>query len=169
MMMQLSDILAAVQLATAIPNAFSLERVEDKRPFQPWMLVPGAVVGLALSGLMACGSPAAQHASPDPTPTLPSVQVTADQVAQSMQDDQFFEQFGDTTLIIRGTVAAVDQQGSHTRLKLATSLPLGVVCDTSPPSPAVNVGESITVESTNPRRDASRDASSVVLNDCRLR
>ena len=103
-----------------------------------------------------------------PTPTLPSAQVTADQVAQSMQDDQFFTDFGDTTLLIQGTVAAVEQQGSHTRLKLATSLPINVVCDISPESPGVHVGELITVKSANPPRDASRDASSVLLNNCSL-
>jgi hypothetical protein len=127
-----------------------------------------ALLGLALVGVVACAPPTGQQPTPAPLPTLPSAQVTADQVAQSMQDDQFFSDFGDTTLLIQGTVAAVEQQGSDNRLRLATSLPIDVVCDTGTQSPAVHVGEIIIIKSANPRRDASRHGSSVLLNNCSL-
>jgi hypothetical protein len=85
-----------------------------------------------------------------------------------MQDDQFFTDFGDTTLLVEGTLAAIEQQGGHTRLRLATGQAFDVVCDSGQQTPAIEVGQLITVRSANPRRDASRDASSVLLANCSL-
>jgi hypothetical protein len=133
-------------------------------------LVPATLLSLALVGLVACAPAVTQQPTPTaaPAPTLPTRQVTADQVAQSMQDDQFFTDFGDSTLLVEGTLAAIEQLGGHTRLRLATSQAFDVVCDSGQQTPAVQVGQLITVKSANPRRDASRDAGSVLLANCSL-
>src|SRR5258708_25899139 len=75
--------------------------------------------------LPACGLLREPLATPRPTSV---VQVSADQVAQAMDDDRFYATYGQTTLLIQGTVAAIDPQPGHFILTLATSASTQALC-----------------------------------------
>ena len=127
--------------------------------------------GLALLVLVlvaGCGSQLEVTPTPLPQPTFPVVHVNAADIAQAVQDDRFFSDYGRSDLLISGTVASVSQLDSDTVVDLATGGLGAVRCDLGQASPAVYVGSSVTVESRDPERDASRDGAALMLRQCRL-
>lgn len=126
--------------------------------------------GFLLAGVDACGT--AQKSSrpprPQPQPTFPTAHVTARQVVTAMNDDNFFADYGQTTLLIRGTVASVNRHGHDTVIGLGTTLPAKVLCDLGSRRPSVRVRDVITIESVNPQRAASRVSAGVMLTNCRI-
>ncbi len=97
---------------------------------------------------------------------FPTVHATADQVARAMQEDRFFADYGQTTLFIQGTVLSVDKQDNNVIVALETSVPIKVLCDLGDHPTTAHVGDSITVKSDYPQRDASRQSSAVMLKNC---
>ena len=77
-----------------------------------------------LSGVFRCGLAAAvlmslsgceNFRSPVPTPAPePTLQLTANEVAEAMQDDSFFSNYGSSILLVRGEISSVEQQGTFT-------------------------------------------------------
>jgi hypothetical protein len=126
----------------------------------------GAVLALLLANLAACGL--LREPLPTPRPTAAAIGVTADQVAQAMEADQFYATYGQTTLLIQGTVASVNQQPNHLILELATRVPTRVLCDLGNQAASAKVGDTITVVSANPERDVSRQASAVMIKNCSI-
>lgn len=120
---------------------------------------------LLLISLSACGL----FREPLPTPRPTTVaQVTADQVAQAMDDDAFYATYGQTSLLIQGTVAAVDQQTNHFIVTLATGVRTKVQCDLGNKAPAVKVGDTITIRSANPEQDVARQDAAVLIHNCTI-
>ena len=115
--------------------------------------------------LSACGLLRESLATPRPTTVA---QVTAEQVAQAMDEDRFYATYGQTTLLIQGTVAAVDQQPDDFVVTLATSVRTKVLCDLGNNAPGVKVGEAITVRSANPEKDVARQDAAVLIHNCTL-
>ena len=123
------------------------------------------VVSLLVMSLSACGLFREPLATPRPTTVA---QVTADQVAQAMDEDRFYATYGQTVLLIQGTVAAVDQQPDDFVVTLATSVRTKVLCDLGNIAPGVKVGEAITVRSANPEKDVARQDAAVLIHNCTL-
>jgi hypothetical protein len=96
------------------------------------------------------------------------VRLTADQVAQAMQQDAFFSTYGQNSLLIQGTVVSINRNGSDLIVILDSTVPTKVECDLGNHESAVHVGETITILSENPGSDASRDAGMVLLRNCRI-
>jgi hypothetical protein len=127
----------------------------------------GVSIALLVS-LTACAIAPQQPVTPQPEPTFPSVHVTADQATQALQSDSFFSTYGQTTLLIQGTVMSIGQQSGDYVVALATTGPAKVFCDIGAKAPAVNVGAAITIQSANPQRDASREASGLLIKNCTI-
>ncbi len=132
----------------------------------------GIVAVTLLTGLSACDllrepRPGAQS-SPTPNPAFPVVRVTADQVAQAMEQDEFFADYGQSRLLIQGTVSLVKRQDSDLIIELETSVPTKVICDLGNYFGIIRVGSTVTVESAFPQRDASRQQSAVMLKNCTI-
>ena len=115
--------------------------------------------------LSACGLLREPLATPQPTSV---VQVSADQVAQAMDDDRFYATYGKTTLLIQGTVAAIDPQPQHFVLTLATSGSTQVLCDLGNQSAPIKAGDSVTVRSADPENDVARQDSGVLIHNCTI-
>jgi hypothetical protein len=115
--------------------------------------------------LPACGLLREPVATPRPTTVA---QVTADQVAQAMDEDRFYATYGHSTLLIQGTVAAVDQQPDDFIVTLATGVRTKVLCDLGNKAPAVKVGEAITIRSANPEQDVARRDAAVLIHNCTI-
>ena len=118
---------------------------------------------LLVASLAACGLLRQPLATAQPTTV---VTVTADQVASAMEADNFYSAYGQTTLLIEGTVASVNVQPGDLIVELATSLPTTVLCDLGSPSAAVKVGDVLTVASANPAQDVQRQPSAVMIRHC---
>ena len=128
----------------------------------------GVIVLVLLAGLAGCGSRQEPAPTVRPLPTFPTAHVTADQVARAMQQDAFFANYGQSSLLIQGTVVSIDRRGNDLIVVLDSTVPTKVACDLGNRSSAVRVGETITVLSANPGGDASRDAGMVLLRNCRI-
>ncbi len=131
------------------------------------------IVVLFLASLSACQylreprTTAPPVASPNPA--LPVVHATADQVARAMQADEFFSEYGQSTLLIQGTVFSVKRQdNSDLIIGLDTTVPTKVMCNLGRYLGIVRVGTIITIQSAYPQRDASRQASSIMFNNCTI-
>ena len=122
-------------------------------------------LALLLGALAACS--VFRQALPTPVPTTVA-QVTADQVAQAMDDDEFYSTYGHTTLLIQGTVAALDPQPSHFTLTLDTGVRTKVLCDLGQQTPPIKVGDTVTVRSANPENDVQRQEAAVFIKNCTL-
>jgi hypothetical protein len=128
----------------------------------------GLVVLALLAGLAGCQAQQELPRPIAPTPTQPTVHVTADEVAQAMQQDAFFSTYGQDSLLIQGTVVSINRNGSDLIVVLDSAVPTKVECDLGSRESTVQVGETITVLSENPGSDASRDAGMVLLRNCRI-
>ena len=128
-------------------------------------LRPGLLAALALLLLAACGIFREPQATLRPTTV---VQVTADDVAQAMDEDRFYSTYGQTTLLVRGTVAALDPQPNHFTVTLATGVRTKVLCDLGSQTPSVHVGDVITVRSADPENDVQRQDAAVLIKNCTL-
>lgn len=140
-----------------------MELRSDRKIFEVGILVA------ILTSLAACGARPGAPSTVLPEPTFPVARVTADQVARAMQQDRFFAAYGRSTLLIQGTVSAVDQRGRDLVVELGTSGPARVQCDLGARVSTVRVGDAITVESVNPQRDVSRVGAAVLLRNCTIR
>jgi hypothetical protein len=124
-----------------------------------------AALAVLLGALAACSI--FREASPTPRPTTVA-SVTANQVAQAMDNDEFYSTYGHTTLLIQGTVAALDPQPGHFTVTLDTGVRTKVLCDLGQQTAPVKVGDSITVRSADPENDVQRQNASVFIKNCTL-
>jgi len=133
-------------------------------------LLAGVLTGLlARAVLLMALSACSLLREPLPTPAPTSVaHVTADQVAQAMDDDNFYNIYGHTTLLVQGVVAALDQQPNHLTVSLATGVRTKVACDLGSASPAVKIGDTLTVRSADPENDVTRQDAAVVIKNCTI-
>jgi hypothetical protein len=123
-----------------------------------------ALAALGL-GLAACGVFREPLATPAPTAV---VQISADEAAQAMADDHFWASYSHSTLLIQGTVAAIDSQPQHFILSLATSGSGDVQCDLGSPAQPPTLGDRITVRSANPQNDVVRQGDGLLIRNCTL-
>ena len=125
----------------------------------------GATLVCVMS-LAACNVLREPRRTPLPSPTPAVVQVTADEIAQAMQEDHFFSDYGQNTLLVRGVLASLYWQDNIHIAALSTSIQTSVLCDLGTASPMVHPGNTITV--TAPAADAQRASFAVMLRNCRV-
>jgi hypothetical protein len=116
--------------------------------------------------LSACSVLRLARETPTPAPTL-TVRVTADEIARAMQEDHFYSDYRGKMLSIEGTVASISQQGNQWLVEFKTSDPAQAFCDLGSQAPSFRVGDAILVQAE--ARDAERDGSSVILENCRVK
>ena len=121
-----------------------------------FLLMVVCVIGLA-------GCSALREQIPTATPKS-GVQVTAEQVAQAMQEDHFYSDYDLDTLLVQGTISSVNQQGSKLLVELNTNSPMGVVCELDNASNNLHVGQDIIVSAQ--AKDAQRTTTYVLLKNC---
>lgn len=116
------------------------------------------IVGL----LSACG---VMRGTPIPTPTPATLTASADQIAQAMQDDEFFSTYGHAILHVTGFAKRVTQDNGKTVIELGTNIRTTVHCYVDDPTAsAPEARASITVEST----EGVREFNAVGLLHCKV-
>ena len=120
---------------------------------------------LLVIGLSGCSLSALRQSAPTPL-IHPSVNVTAKTIANAMQGDSFFSQYGQAVLNVYGTVAVVTAGSGQTasRIELETGLPTKVFCLTTSDTRQIKPGDTLTVRSA----DAARGDNAVLLNQCTI-
>jgi hypothetical protein len=104
----------------------------------------------------------AKHA----TETMAIRRVTPDQVARAMQDDSFYSDFKEATLVMRGTVASVHQRAGDVVVEFSTRSAYKSLCDLGSPLSTPHVGDTITVLAEG--ATVERRPSAVMLTGCTL-
>ena len=120
-----------------------------------------SVVFWVFISLAGCNLSALRNPTPTPLPTS-VVQVTADEIARAMQEDNFYGEFSPNMLQVKGTVLSV----TGSEIELQTSVPTRVLCDLATAANGIQPGDSITVQAL--AADAQRAPSAVVLKNCSL-
>jgi hypothetical protein len=99
---------------------------------------------------------------------LPRGPGTAAHVARARQHDALFATSGHNSLLSQGTVVAIEWHGNDLLVVLDASVPPPGAGDRGNRSSAARVGETISVRSEDPGRDASRNAGMVLLRNGRI-
>ncbi|MGA2821572.1 MAG: hypothetical protein ABSF61_13105 [Anaerolineales bacterium] len=116
----------------------------------------------------SCGSLREPPSSPPSDFLLPSLHVTADQVASAVQEDRFFSDRGVSTRLVQGTVVSVGERDHDLLAELGTSVPTRIFRDLRNPLPRIQVSDTLKVQSAHPQMDVSRQASGLMIRNCRI-
>jgi hypothetical protein len=92
--------------------------------------------------------------------------VTPDQLANAMHGDEFYSDYRENTLFVRGTVALVTKADQAVTLEFATPGSFKALCQMQQSQPTIQAGDTITVVSE--AFTAKRQASAVLLTGCVL-
>lgn len=96
---------------------------------------------------------------------LSTKRVTATEIANAMRDDRFYSDFGQSTLLVEGTVSSLSRRGSDVIAEFKTDSSFQALCDLgSGSSSRPQVGKRITLIAEGARAD--RQPSAVFLRDC---
>ncbi|MCL4561394.1 MAG: hypothetical protein M1281_12350 [Chloroflexi bacterium] len=136
--------------------------------FTKHFLCFGICLGLCV-GVTACGSlrQIFREATPTPQPTTVE-QVSADQIAQAMQADSFYSEYGSVDLLIQGVVSSISQKENGVIVEFKTSVPLKVQCDLGDQAVNFHPGDTITVRVANPRENVARETGEIIMQDCAI-
>lgn len=137
-------------------------RREEMGKDRPARTRPGGWITLLLVFAVA-GCSLLRQAGPTPA-AVPTETVTTEQVARAMQEDHFFSDHRGETLLVQGTVSAVEQKNGETLIRLGTGLPSDVVCDVGTAATTVKAGDSVTAKAQ--AADAQRSPAAVLLRPC---
>jgi len=91
--------------------------------------------------------------------------VTASQLGDAMQQDNFFSSYGSAALLFKGTVSNVKNGNNVSLVTFATNHPFNVICQ-FPSNLSVKTGQTISVIA--PGGTAERQKSGVLLHNCSL-
>jgi len=91
--------------------------------------------------------------------------VTASQLGDAMQQDNFFSSYGSAALLFKGMVYSIKTGNNVTLVTFATNRPFNVVCQ-FPANLSVKTGQTISVIA--PGGSAERQKSGVLLHNCSL-
>jgi hypothetical protein len=92
--------------------------------------------------------------------------VTPDQMATAMQNDEFYSDYRESTLLVRGTVASIKANGSGATIAFKTSGTFTTSCQLSQYPTTVHAGDAVTAVTEG--ATAQRLTSGVSLSDCVL-
>jgi len=93
------------------------------------------------------------------------VDVSADQVAQAMQDDHYYSDYGSDVLIIHGSVAATNRSGGQVTIEFHTNSATSMSCTLDAPSGVPTIAAHISVLVVG--ASAQREPSAVTYSTCR--
>lgn len=85
------------------------------------------------------------------------------QLADAMQQDDFYSTYGDAAVLFTGKVASVKMKDNASLVSFSTGRPYNVVCQ-FPRAVAYKIGQTISVAA--PAGSAAREAHGVLLHDC---
>jgi len=91
------------------------------------------------------------------------VRVGVAEVANAMQQDRFYADYGDTVLLFSGKVSTVKQGDKATLVTFVTDRPYSVICQ-FPTNQTVKVGQTLSVAA--PGGNADRQPHGVLLHNC---
>jgi len=129
----------------------------------PTVVILVLVLLSAFGSLSACSELRTQV----PTPQLNTMHVTADEIALSMQQDQFYSDYNPYSLIVQGVVTDVQRENQDYILELATQIDMKVLCDFGSQAPKAKAGETIEVLAPNAHQ-AQREPEAILLLDCSI-
>ena len=92
--------------------------------------------------------------------------VTANQAAEAMKNDDFYSNYKENILIIRGQVSSYSKSGTTTTIGLKTDSSYSLSCTLNDASVFDKVGDVITIEGIG--GTAVRDPSGVSFPDCKI-
>lgn len=90
--------------------------------------------------------------------------VTATEIANAMKDDRFYADYGQSTLLVNGTVSSLSMRGSDVIAELTKDSSFQALCDLGAHPFISRTGEWITVIAEG--AGAERQPSAVFLHDC---
>ena len=93
-------------------------------------------------------------------------QVTPDQMATAMHNDEFYSNYRESTLLVRGTVASIEANGGGATIEFKTSVTFTTSCQLSQYPTTVHAGDDVTAVTEG--ATAQRLTSGVSLSDCVL-
>lgn len=93
--------------------------------------------------------------------------VSPTQAAEAMQKDEFYSDYKENTLIIRGAISSIQQQNGGTTLGLKTSTSFKLFCSLKPKIQSVKIGDEVTIEAIG--GNAERQPAAVLLKNCIIR
>lgn len=89
--------------------------------------------------------------------------VTAGQLADAMQQDSFYSDFGNAAVLFSGNVASTKVQDKASLITFTTGRPFNVVCQ-FPKAVSFKAGQKVSVAA--PAGSAEREAHGVLLHNC---
>lgn len=92
--------------------------------------------------------------------------VTPDQLAQAMKADEFFSDYREATLLVRGQAASATRGAAGTTLAFQTQVGMTTSCQMGELGSSIHVGDTVTVVTEG--ADAQRLATGVLLTNCVL-
>lgn len=92
------------------------------------------------------------------------VKVSSAQLADAMQQDDFYSTYGDTVVLFTGKVFSIKAQGSASLVTFATGRPYNVVCQFPRPV-SFSSGQNVSVVA--PAGSADRESKGVLLHNCK--
>jgi hypothetical protein len=98
--------------------------------------------------------------------TMVITRATPDQLANAMQQDAFFSDYGASTLFIDATVASVFSRAGATSLTLVTTSSFTLVCDLGQVSATTHAGDAVILVADGAA--ARRQSGGVVLGGCAI-
>ncbi len=93
-------------------------------------------------------------------------QVTPDELAAAMQNDRFYSDYNEATLVVRGVVASLAGDGGGAVLQFQTQGAYQTHCQFDQYPSAIHPGDTITVVTEGATAD--RLSTGVLLKGCRL-
>lgn len=97
---------------------------------------------------------------------MTTLHVTPDELAQAMQEDRFFADYGGYRLLVHGTVTAVHEGRAGGAVELGTTGPTTVLCELDSQPPSMHPGETTTVSTL--ALAAQRGTHAVELQHCAI-
>lgn len=122
------------------------------------LILAGAVVAIIVVGLAAFWKGNLYARS-----NVGIVKVSSAQLADAMQQDDFYSTYGDSVVLFTSKVSSVKTQGNASLVTFATSRPYKVTCQ-FPKSVSFSDGQEISVVA--PAGSADRETSGVLLHNC---
>lgn len=92
--------------------------------------------------------------------------VTPDQIAMAMADDHFFSDYGESTLVVHGTVASLRKDGGSLVIWLKVDSSYAAGCDLGRSAFLAHAGDAITVLAEGAL--AERETAAVMLRNCAI-
>lgn len=98
--------------------------------------------------------------------TMVITRATPDQLANAMQRDAFFSDYGASTLLIEATVASVVTRAGATTVTLVTTSSSTLACDLGQVSTTTHVGDTVLLVAEGAA--ARRQSAGVLLRGCAI-